>query len=84
MAKKRDSKKELLAEKVPFSTALPASLVERARACVYYTPGLTLASLIELALAREINHLEKKHRKTFAGEVIKLSPGRPVKFGPNR
>jgi len=56
-------------------------VIEQARTAVYYTPGLTLSSLVEKALKAEVEALEAKRGDPFpAIEDGKLSPGRPVKI----
>jgi hypothetical protein len=65
-------------ERVTFQ--LPGNLIEKARDVVYWTPGLTMASLMKEALLAQLRRAEKKHGKPFpsrAGAALKT--GRPVK-----
>jgi hypothetical protein len=65
-------------ERVTFQ--LPVDLIEKARDVVYWTPGLTMASLMEEALLAQLKRAERKHGKPFpsrAGAALKT--GRPVK-----
>jgi hypothetical protein len=65
-------------ERVTFQ--LPGNLIEKARDVVYWTPGLTMASLMEEALLAQLKRAERKHGKPFpsrAGAALKT--GRPVK-----
>ena len=52
----------------------------RARDAVYWTPGLTLASLCEAGLRSEIVNLERKRGETFPKRASELKAGRPVKL----
>lgn len=64
-----------------FTVNLRDDVIEQARTAVYYTPGLTLSSLVEKALKTEIEALEARRGNPFpAIEDGKLSPGRPVKI----
>jgi post-segregation antitoxin (ccd killing protein) len=63
-----------------FTVNLPDHVIERARAAAYFTPGLTLSSLVERALAAEIEALEQQRGDTFPPlNKGALSPGRPVR-----
>lgn len=65
-------------ERVTFQ--LPVGLIEKARDVVFFSPGLTMASLMEEALLAQLERAEKKHGKPFpsrAGAALKT--GRPVK-----
>lgn len=72
-------------KKEKVSISLPPEVIERARIAVYYTPGMSLASLFEDALWRELKRLERKQGKPFPepdskdGSKAELAPGRPVK-----
>ncbi len=58
---------------------LPLELIERVKNTVYWTPGLTLASLGENALAKAVDQREKKQGKPFAPRRAELKGGRPLK-----
>jgi hypothetical protein len=62
-----------------FSASLPVALVERARTVVFYTPGLTLSTLVAEALAHEIGRLEAERGQPFPTARGKLRTGRPVR-----
>jgi hypothetical protein len=65
-------------ERVTFQ--LPVSLIEKARDVVFFSPGLTMASLMEEALVAQLERAEKKRGKPFpsrAGAALKT--GRPIK-----
>ena len=64
-----------------FTVNLPTHVIERARAAAYFTPGLTLSSLVERALAAEIEVLEQQRGEAFPSlDKGSLSPGRPVRL----
>lgn len=56
-------------------------LIQRARAAVYWTPGLTVSDLAEAALEAELKRLEGKRGETFPAipDGGKVRTGRPVK-----
>lgn len=59
--------------------ALPADLMERARNAVYWTPGATLAGLVEEAMADAMDRLEQENAGTFKPRSSNLKPGRRMK-----
>ena len=65
-------------ERVTFQ--LPVDLIEKARDAVYFTPGLTMARLMEDALVSQLARTVKKRGKHFPSRGGKaLRTGRPVK-----
>ena len=64
--------------KVRATFPLPLDLFDQARDAVYWTPGLTLASLAEKALRVELAKLEKKNGGPFKERAGQLKGGRPV------
>ena len=59
--------------------ALPADLMERARNAVYWTPGATLAGLVEDAVALGLKGLEAENNGPFKARRSKLTPGRRMR-----
>ena len=59
--------------------ALPADLMERARNAVYWTPGATLAGLVEEAVADVMDRLEQENAGAFRSRSGNLKPGRRMK-----
>jgi hypothetical protein len=59
-------------ERVTFQ--LPVELIERARDVVYWTPGATMAGLMEAALEAELGRREQVPSRAGA-----IRTGRPVK-----
>jgi len=70
------------ARKVKVTLALPATLIERMRTVVYWTPTLTLATLAESAIESALKKIEK--RKRFRARRGKIQVGRPRKHRPRR
>jgi hypothetical protein len=64
-------------ERVTFH--LPADLIERARNSVFWTPGLTLATLAEEAIRDALDRIEKERGEPFPPRKRALKTGRPVK-----
>lgn len=62
-----------------FTVHLPPELIERVRDAVWWTPGITLASLAEEALLDAIHQLEKKRGEPFPPREADLKGGRPLK-----
>lgn len=58
---------------------LPADLLDRARNAVFWTPGASLAGLMEEALAKHLDSLERAHGKPFPPRRGSLKTGRPIK-----
>ena len=64
-----------------FSSSLPAELLERARDCVFWTPGLTLAALLEEGLRGVVERLETEQEggQFKPRSSAKLRAGRQVR-----
>ncbi len=58
---------------------VPAALLSRARDAVFWSPGLTMAALVEQAVEREIERLEKKRGEPFPKRKSAIRTGRPIK-----
>jgi hypothetical protein len=67
------------AGKQRLSLQLPAGLVERARDAVYWTPGLTLNELTEVALSHILDCMEALRGGPFPPRVGPLKVGRRVR-----
>ncbi len=60
------------------TVTLPVELLERLRNAVYWTPGLTLARLIEEAVTDTITAMERRsHGEPFPKRIAQLKGGRP-------
>jgi hypothetical protein len=64
-------------ERVTFQ--LPVELIERARDAVYWTPGATMAALMEAALSAHLDEMEKRRGQPFERRGGALRTGRPIK-----
>lgn len=61
------------------TVALPAELMGRARNAVYWTPGATLAGLVEDAVADALERVEQENGGAFRPRSSNLKPGRRMK-----
>ena len=63
-----------------FSSSLPAELMERARNAVFWTPGATMAGLLEEGLDGVVGRLEEQNGGPFKQRASdRLRAGRQVK-----
>lgn len=58
---------------------LSSGLIERLKNAVFWTPGLTLASLSENALTHVVDELEAERGAAFETRTGELKGGRPLK-----
>lgn len=63
--------------KARFTVALPVAVLDRLRNAVYWTADLTLAGLIEQAVADSLDRLEQRHGEPFPPRIQPLKGGRP-------
>ena len=66
-------------KKLRVGVQLPAELIERARDAVYWTPGLTLNKLAEIAFAQTLECLETLRGNPFPPRTGSLPVGRQVR-----
>lgn len=66
-------------KKLRVGVQLPEELIERARDAVYWTPGLTLNKLAEIALAQTLECLEALRGNSFPPRTGSLPVGRRVR-----
>lgn len=57
---------------------LPVDLINRVKNAVYWTPGLTLAGLAEIALRDTVDQLEEDRGEPFPQREGELKGGRPL------
>ncbi len=74
---KRGRKKKII-DKSRLTINMTVELIERVKNAVYWTPGITMSSLTELALQKTVDKLEKKNGEPFPKRAAELKPGRPV------
>jgi len=70
--------REQSSEKQRFTVHISTDLVERMRNAVFWSPGLTLSDLIEGAMTRTLDQMEKKRGEAFPKRKGGIR-GRPVK-----
>lgn len=63
--------------KTRLTVTLPVPLLDRLRNTVYWTADLTLAGLIEQAVADSLDRLEQQHGEPFPPRIESLKGGRP-------
>lgn len=56
---------------------VPAEVLERLRDAVYWTPGMTIAKLMSLALTKQLDDMETANAAPFPKRSGELKPGRP-------
>ncbi len=66
------------AKRQRFTVNIPPDLIEWARRAVVFTPGQSLAGLVEDALTRELERLEKKLGEPFPETTATPKKGRPI------
>lgn len=66
-------------EKERLTVHLPLDLIERVRNVVFWTPGLTLAELAQMALAETVTRLEANRGEAYPPRTSQLKGGRPLK-----
>ena len=78
-SKKTSVVTETAGNRVRLAVAIPPELLERAKNVVFYTPGLTLAALTEIALVAQLDKMERKNSGPFPPRTAALRVGRPVR-----
>ncbi len=71
--KQKSSKKQRI------TVQISVEVIERLKNAVYWTPGLTLASLAEEAFSKVVDELEKSKGAQFPKRNDELKTGRPIK-----
>jgi predicted DNA binding CopG/RHH family protein len=66
-------------KKQRITVQISEDVIERVKNAVYWTPGLTLASLAENAFSKAVNALEKERGGPFPKRKEELKTGRPIK-----
>lgn len=77
--KERTPEKRDRVVKERLTVHLPVPLIDRVKNAVYWTPGLTLASLAEKSLENTVDAIEKKNGEPFPRRKEDLKGGRPIK-----
>lgn len=75
----QDEEKSSSPGKQRVSFQLPTELIERARNAVYWTPGLTLNELAEVAFSHTLNCMEVLRAEAFPPRTGRLKAGRQVR-----
>jgi predicted DNA binding CopG/RHH family protein len=70
--KHKSSKKQRI------TVQISEDVIERIKNAVYWTPGLTLASLAEEAFSKAVDILEEEKKAPFPKRKEELKTGRPI------
>lgn len=76
---KQRSQKQAKSPKQRITVQISVDVIKRVKNAVYWTPGLTLASLAEEAFSRAVDVLESKREASFPERKEELKTGRPIK-----
>jgi len=66
------------AKRKRFTVNMTPDLIEWARRAVVFTPGQSLCGLVEEALTRELQRLEKLRKEPFPHTTASPKKGRPI------
>lgn len=66
-------------KKERITVQISVEVIERMKNAVYWTPGLTLASLSEEAFSKAVDQLEESRGEPFPQRKDELKTGRPLK-----
>jgi len=72
-------KKPKQQKKQRITVQISEDVIERIKNAVYWTPGLTLASLAEEAFSKAVDVLEEGRDAPFSKRKEELKTGRPIK-----
>src|SRR5512140_1559534 len=78
----RSARLRTTAEAVPrgrITVQLSAETIERLRNAVYWTPGTTLAGIVEACVVEAVGRMEDERGSAFPKRERSLAPGRPKK-----
>ena len=65
-------------KKQRITVQISEDVIERLKNAVYWTPGLTLASLAEGAFSKAVDQLEEEKKAPFPKRKEELKTGRPM------
>lgn len=71
-------KKPKYSKKQRITVQISVDIIERLKNAVYWTPGLTLASLAEDAFSKAVDQLEEEKKSPFPKRKEELKTGRPI------
>ncbi len=75
----KEQKTPSKSKKERITVQISVDVIERMKNAVYWTPGLTLASLAEEAFSKAVDKLEKGREEPFPQRKDELKTGRPIK-----
>jgi predicted DNA binding CopG/RHH family protein len=74
----QSSQKQTKSSKQRITVQISEDVIERLKNAVYWTPGLTLASLAESAFSKAVDELEIERKTPFPKRKEELKTGRPI------
>lgn len=74
-----DSSQKKQSKKQRITVQISEDVIDRIKNAVYWTPGITLASLSEEAFSKIVDELEKSRGSSFPKRKDELKTGRPIK-----
>ena len=74
----RKPQQQTKSSKQRITVQISVDVIERLKNAVYWTPGLTLASLAEEAFSKAIDVLENEREAPFPRRKEELKTGRPI------
>jgi hypothetical protein len=74
----RKSQQQTKSSKQRITVQISLDVIERLKNAVYWTPGLTLASLAEEAFSKAVDELENEREAPFPKRKEELKTGRPL------
>lgn len=75
---KKPIQKQNKSPKQRITVQISQDVIERLKNAVYWTPGLTLASLAEEAFSKVVDRLESEREAPFPKRNEELKTGRPI------
>lgn len=75
---RKPRRKTALPVRGKLTVEIDAEVLGAAKDAVYWTPGLTLAGLVDEALRREVGRREEERGEGFPVRGGELTPGRPI------
>lgn len=71
--------KQKFSKKQRITVQISEDVIDRIKNAVYWTPGITLASLAEEAFSKVVDEIEKSRGTPFPKRKDELKTGRPIK-----
>jgi hypothetical protein len=76
--RQKPAQRQIKSSKQRITVQISEDVIERLKNAVYWTPGLTLASLAEEAFSKAVDALENEREAPFPKRKEELKTGRPI------